>query len=196
LSYKIDINVPDGSSGEWKVETFTVEEKELSQVLSAWKTGRAVPAGTYKRLVRKGEVVMSNTPDEIYDSMYFVGRAKGSVLLNGLGLGVVLKQLLEKPEVDEITVIEKSEDVIKLVAPTYANETRVNIIHADAFEYAPPKGKRYNAVWHDIWDNICSDNLPEMKKLHRKYGKRTDYQESWCRDICERYERSERNSYY
>jgi hypothetical protein len=34
------------------------------------------------------------------------------------------------------------------------------------------KGKRYDMVWHDIWDDICSDNLEGMAKLHRKYGDR------------------------
>ncbi|HII95189.1 MAG TPA: hypothetical protein HA367_05605 [Candidatus Methanofastidiosum sp.] len=182
---KIDIDVPDGVSGNWKVETFAVQDQELSQVISMFKTGRGVPGGTYKALKRGRTVVMSNTPDEISDFMSFVYRAKGSVLVNGLGLGVLLKALLNKPEVTDITVIELSEDVIKLVAPTYQTDNRVTIIHGDAFTYKPPIDKKYDAVWHDIWDYICGDNLEEMKKLHRKYGKRSKYQESWCRDRCE-----------
>ena len=182
----IPIDVPDGLSGEWKVETFEVQKEELSQMISMFKTGRGVPAGTYKRLMRRGVCVMSNTPDEIRDFMRFVRNAKGSILVNGLGIGVLLKALLNKPEVTYITVIEKSEDVIKLVAPTYLTDSRVTIINADAFEYKPPKDKKYDAVWHDIWDYICGDNLPEMKTLHRKYGKKTKYQESWCRYEVER----------
>ena len=183
---KIDIDVPDGVSGDWKVETFEVPKEDLSQMISLWKTGRAVPSGKYKSLKRRGTIVMSNTPDEIRDFSRFVHRAKGSVLVNGLGLGVLLKALLNKPEVTNVTVIEKSEDVIKLVAPTYLSDQRVKIINADAFEYVPPKNQRFDAVWHDIWDYICADNLEEMKKLHRKYGRRTEYQESWCRAQCER----------
>lgn len=182
---KIDINVPDGISGDWKVETFEVQDKELSQMISMFKTGRGVPAGIYKRLMRNGTCVMSNTPDEISDFMRFVWKAKGDILVNGLGIGVLLKALLNKPEVTEITVIEKSEDVIKLVAPTYLTDSRVTIINADAFEYKPPKDKKYDAVWHDIWDYICGDNLDEMKTLHRKYGRKANYQESWCRWECE-----------
>lgn len=183
---KIDINVPDGVSGIWTVETFIVPENDLSQKISMFKTGRHVPAGTYKRLMRGGTCVMSNTPDEINDFMRFVRNANGSVLVNGLGIGVLLKALLGKPGITDITVIEKSEDVIKLVAPTYLTDSRVTIINDDAFEYKSPKDKRYNAVWHDIWDYICGDNLKEMKTLHRKYGKKADYQESWCRYQCEK----------
>ena len=183
---KIDIDVPNGTSGDWTVESFTVEHNDFSQHISLMKTGRGVPAGNYKRLMRSGTCVMSNTPDEIRDFMRFVRIAKGSILVNGLGLGVLLRALLNKPEVTDVTVIESSEDVIKLVAPTYLSDSRVTIINDDAFKYNPPKDKRYNAVWHDIWDYICSDNLAEMKKLHRKYGRRADYQESWCRWNCER----------
>jgi hypothetical protein len=185
---KININIPDGVSGNWKVKTFIVtkEAAEFASMRSIFQGGRgSLPAGEYKELRRNGTIVMSNTPDEINDFMNFVWNAKGSVLVNGLGLGVLLKALLDKPEIKDITVIEKSEDVIKLVATTYLTDSRVSIINADAFEYVPPKDKMYDAVWHDIWDSICGDNLIEMKKLHRKYGRKANYQESWCRQRCE-----------
>jgi len=182
---KIDINVPDGTLGEWSIETFEVKEKELSQTISMFNTGRGVPAGTYKRLMRNGTCVMSNTPDEIRDFSSFLYKANGSILINGLGIGVLVKALLDKPTVTDITIIEKSQDVISLVAPTYLTDKRVTIINADAFTYIPPKDKKYDAVWHDIWDYICEDNLDEMKTLHRKYGRKTKHQQSWCRYQCE-----------
>lgn len=194
---KVEINVPDGKSGNWSVESFTVPKEDLSQMISFMKSGRGVPAGDYKRLMRGRTIVMSNTPDEIRDGLQFVYAATGSVLVNGLGLGVILKLLLNKPEITDITVIENSEDVINLVADTYKDDPRLTIIHGDAFTYVPPKGKRYNAVWHDIWDYITSDNLKEMKQLHRKYGRISDFQLSWCRSECERQARiDKRYSYY
>jgi hypothetical protein len=63
-----------------------------------------------------------------------------------------------------------------------------------AFEWKPPKGVRYDAAWHDVWDDICTDNLVGMRKLHRKYGKRCGWQGSWCRGECERSARQERHS--
>ena len=184
----IKVKVPDGESGDWKVSTFEVSkvEAKLATLRARINCGRgALPAGKYKKLSRKGVLVMSNTPDEIEDFMPFVQRAKGRVLINGLGLGILLEALLAKSDVTEVTVIEKSSDVIKLSADTYLKDKRVTIINADCFDYQPPKNKKYDCVWHDIWDYITADNLPEMKKLHRKYGRRTNYQESWCREECE-----------
>lgn len=189
---KVDMSfIPDGVSGDWRIQAFEVPQNDISQMLSMLKTGRGVPAGKYKRLMRGGTVVMSNTPDEIRDFSHFTRRAKGSVLINGLGLGCVVKVLLDNPEITKITVIEKSEDVINLVAP-YFNDERLVIVNADAFDYIPPKNERFNYVWHDIWDYICADNLPEMTKLHRKYGKKSDWQDSWAKYRCQMHKRNER----
>lgn len=189
---KINIDVPDGKSGDWEVSTFTVTEDEIKihNIRAMFQPGgRAMQAGTYKRLTRNGQIIMSNTPSEISDHVSFISKAqKGeSVLINGLGLGVALTEILKSDVVKDITVIEKSEDVISLSGHTFTKDARVTIIHADAFEWKPPKGKRYDAVWHDIWDNICADNLPEMTRLHRKYGRRTEWQGSWCKELCRRY---------
>jgi predicted membrane-bound spermidine synthase len=188
----IIINIPDGKSGNWSVETFTVTEDEIKifNIRAMFKPGcRIMKAGTYKRLMRNSHVVMSNTPAEIRDHSYFIDRAQnlgGHILINGLGLGVALTEILKSDKVEKVTVIEISQDVINLVAPTFKNDPRVEIIHADAFEWKPPKGIKYTCVWNDIWDDICGDNLPEMTKLHRKYGKRTVWQDSWCKHLCKR----------
>lgn len=177
------LSVPDGVCGDWRIESFTVSDQE-----SRWTALRPreyVAPGTYKRLMRGRTVVMSNTPMEIRTNWSIVHRATGSVLINGLGLGMVLAAILEKPEVEAVTVVEIAEEVITLVGPTYQSDPRVEIIHADAMAYRPAKGQRFNAVWHDIWDYICADNLTQMRTLHRRYGRRADWQGSWCRYECE-----------
>ena len=186
---RIEVNVPDGASGPWQVSTFTVTDAAAKSfnLRAAFQPGcRTIRPGTYKQLTRKGKIIMSNTPAEIRDHLSFIWKAKKgkNILINGLG--VALTEILKSDVVEKVTIIEKSQDVIKLTAPTFLDDPRVEIIHADAFEWKPPKGARYDAVWHDIWDNICSNNLPEMTKLHRKYGKRTDWQGSWCKELCKR----------
>lgn len=177
--------IPEGERGNWKVEKFTVSESDSRfEEMRALMHGsrRFVPPGTYTRLMCRGRgVIMSDTPDELRDFHRYVLRMSGSVLINGLGLGCVVQELLAKPDVTEVTVIEKEADVIALVAPHLA-DPRLTVIHADAYEWTPPKGKRWNFVWHDIWDNIVTDNLKGMSRLHRKYGRRCDEQRSWQRE--------------
>ncbi len=171
------VTLPEGSRGPWRIERFTVDRMDFHAAVR----GRGIPVGeTYTRLMRGNILVMSDTPAEQRDHFEAVYQAKGVCLLNGLGIGMVLKNILLKAVVTEVTVVEISQDLIDLVSPHYA-DSRVKYICADALEYNPPKGKRYNMVWHDIWDNICADNLPDMGRLHRKYGRRTDWQGSWCK---------------
>lgn len=185
---RIEVSVPDGSRGPWKVETFTItkHDEAMSRIRAMQNPLEAVRAGTYKRLTRNGVVIMSNTQMEIRTHSYFIAVAEGSVLINGLGLGMALTAILAKPAVRDVTVIEKDADVIALVGPHFLKDRRVTIINADALTWQPPKAKRYNAVWHDIWDDITADNLPEMKALWRRYGRRTDWQGCWAREHIER----------
>lgn len=184
---KYKVNVPEGKSGDWAVEHFTVSEEqaklEMMRSLFSSNRGRGVPAGTYTRLTRRGHTIMSDTPDEIRDHLDPIRAARGHVLINGLGLGMVLQAVLRKPEVERATVVDNSADVIALVGPHYQTMfgDRLTIIQANALEYKPPKGVRFGAVWHDIWDDLCGDNLTQMHTLHRRYGRRTEWQGSWGR---------------
>jgi hypothetical protein len=185
--------VPEGKCWPWAVERFTVspdDEKfgRLRAAISFSSWGRFVPAGIYTRLTRNGAVIMSDTPDEIRDHSEAVYRAHGNILLNGLGLGVVLDLCLQKPEVGLATVVEKSPEVIDLVGKYFQDKYRRRLViwNEDALTHKPHKGIRYDMVWHDIWDDLCADNLEDMKKLHRKYGRISDWQGSWGRDNIER----------
>jgi hypothetical protein len=182
------VNLKEATKRDWSIQHFTVSEEEAKRfnfsLIFSGHGSRSIRAGEYTKLVHKERgVVMSDTPAEMSDHSYFVRKAKGSVLINGLGLGMVLYNCALKEEVSKITVIEIDADIIELVGSQYKNQFdgKLNIIHSDALEYIPPKGIRYDCVWHDIWDNICLDNWEEYKKLHRKYGRRCNYQNSWCR---------------
>jgi hypothetical protein len=163
--YKVD--VPEGASGEWRVERFVVGDEDARwSALRAAVTGRGreVYPGTYTRLMRGSVLVMSDTPAEVSDHREAIRRAHGRVLIHGLGLGMVLKAMLAREQVERVDVVEVSEDVIRLVAPTYTADPRVHIHHGDAITFRFPAGQAFDVVWHDIWDYICADNLPEMRR--------------------------------
>ena len=182
------VSIPEGQAGSWRVEKWVMTEADarlssLRAALNPQRSSRAVPAGVYTKLTRNGAIIMSDTPDELRDFQMAVLHAKGHILINGLGLGCVVTACLRKPEVETATVIEIDPDVIALIGRHFT-DNRLTIINADAFQFQPSKGQRYQMVWHDIWDDICSDNLPQMHRLHRKYGRCADWQGSWSRELC------------
>ncbi|MCA1776085.1 MAG: hypothetical protein LC676_10880 [Loktanella sp.] len=191
------VTVPPDRRGPWRIERFTVIGNDLRSVRLMMQ-GRDCPPGDYTRLVHEDRgIVMSDTPAEMRDHAEFVRAAKGHCLINGLGLGMGLAAVMAKETVTHATVIEIDRDLIDLVWPHYEAifGDRISVIHADALEWRPPKGVRYGAVWHDIWDEICLDNDPDMQKLHRRYGRRTDWQGSWGRPYINQMKRGDRSAY-
>jgi hypothetical protein len=186
--YKVD--VPEGVEGSWSIRKFTVTDNPLWSI-----DGRHVPVGRYTGLYRGNTIVMTDTPDEIRDHRLFMCRASGDVLIAGLGLGMVLQGCASKDTVKSVTVIEQSPEVIKLVAAYYKAKVfghKVTIVNADIFEWKPAKGSYFNCAWYDIWNDLCTDNLDEMTKLHRKFARRVGHQDSWGKEFLKARRRQER----
>lgn len=183
------VDVPEGSSGDWTVVRKVASEADSCMSFLVGGMGRGVPPGEYTLLKRSGAIVMSDTPDEMRDHYEPVRRATGRCLIAGLGLGVVLQAVLDKPDVAHVTVVERSADVIKLVAGHYLNRygaARLEVVEADIFEWSPPPGTRYDMAWFDIWNDICADNLAEMATLNRRFARRAAWKGCWAQHLCRR----------
>jgi len=191
--------VPCGRNERWLIDEFDISRNDAILFnLRPIRDGagyQTVNPGRFKRLSRVTHgthlgrdrvyytVVMSNTPMEVRTNFDPFLEATGRVLINGLGMGMVLEAILSKPDVTHVRVIEIDQLLIDLVGPHFAHDPRVEIICADAMTYKPERGARFDYAWHDIWDNICEDNLPEMAALSRKYRNPiAKLQGFWCRD--------------
>jgi len=186
---KYKVTIPAGASGDWRIEHIVISEldSQFSRLRAVANEGRGyVPPGSYIRLMRNDTLVMSDTPDEVADHLTAIFRATRCCLVNGLGLGMVTDAILKQPSVEHVTVVDASEDVIKLVGPTLKarHGRRLTIVHGDAFGFPLLLQDRYGMVWHDIWDTISPDNVAEMTRLKRKYGRRADWQGCWAEDQC------------
>jgi len=177
------VDIPEGASGSMYVKRFTVSQEAASfeRIRAMAHPGhRAVPAGTYTGLFHGESILMSDTPDEMRDHRVFVWRAKGEVLIAGLGLGMALQAVAAKPEVTKVTVLEVSSDVIGLVWPTYAERFggKVTLIEADAMTWKPPRGSRYDAVWFDIWASPPASST--VRKIKERYRRRSSWVGCWA----------------
>jgi hypothetical protein len=185
--YKVD--VPEGEIGDFRIEKFTVSK--IESMASMFRASLAsnmsrgfVPSGTYTRMLQSGRLWMSDTPDEIHDHLELFEVANGSVLINGLGLGMAARGVLLEEEVQDLTVIEISEEVIQLVQPwleaKYA-KGRLKVIHGDAFEVEVED--RYDVVWHDIWDDIGGKHLDSIDSMEARFEGKCGWQQSWCKEL-------------
>lgn len=156
----------DRKIGNWELDHFTIGERDIIGLV------QGISPGTYVRLMHEGEVVMSNTDMEKRTNADFCRKAYGNVLIGGLGIGMIILAIQDKQEVKSITVIEKNQEVIDMIASQLKFNEKVKIIHADVFEWKPDKGVKYDVSYMDIWSYINHDVYEnEMKPLKRRYAR-------------------------
>jgi hypothetical protein len=196
------VDVPEGSHLIHEIKHQTITERDCkiaNTVALVLRSDRVLYPGTYTYLGELGKygnpydilTWMSDHQCEVADHQELIEYAQENapldhVLINGLGLGVAIELLV--PYVKHITVVEISPSVIKLVAKHYMDKypDQLEIVRGNAFEFRPPRGRRYNAIFHDIWPSISRSNVAEMVTLHRRYAHWCDWQRSWARSYCER----------
>lgn len=180
--------------GDWMM--FPSEQVSVAEARrwSARNGGRRMAPGQHMTLGRLEdghfEVFMSDA--EYHDHARVLARARGRVVVTGLGLGCIVRALFARGRVDHITVVEREADVVALVWPELAAAfgDRVALHHADALIGPMPNG-RWDLAWHDIWPTVTAMNIPEMWKLRRRYDKRTRRQLCWAEGLCWRQFRDE-----
>ncbi|WQY99782.1 spermidine synthase [Microbacterium phage MO526] len=184
------IDLPEIDQDGVRVSRFEVGKPDMWAKLAYLQGGGRglTTPGTYTRLDVDGQLWMSDTDDEMRDhaeAYWEMSRRGGRVLIHGLGLGMVVKAALALPNVEHVDVVEIDPRVIAAVGPHYEGE-RCSIHLGDALTLDWPAGTRWSVVWHDIWPEITAGNLPTMHRLHRRFGRRSDWQGSWARYYCER----------
>ncbi len=117
-----------------------------------------------RHLIIDDVIWMSNDDQEYKDIERAISTAHGKCYVGGLGMGLIIKELLKKPEVTNITVVEINPSVSKLVAPTIpvwkcgfdmwcGPLSKVEIFTNDATKAFYPIGVRncYDWMYFDIW---------------------------------------------
>lgn len=133
---------------------------------------------------------MSNDLFEVEEAAEFASKCSGQVLVLGLGLGMIVRMLLARPEVDQIHVIESEREVIELVGPSVQDD-RVKLYNANAYDGDAPEhlfgDRKFDAVWMDVWDNAESSTYMLRRFANKIWGDRSDLVGIWA------YDRSEDN---
>ncbi len=184
---KYKSRLEEGSKGPWTIERFVIQEDSPGSLRLILQS-RGCPPGTYTRLTHNSRgVVMSDTLAELIDLRPFFHTVQVSeckrVLIHGLGLGIAVQAALAQEHVEHVDVVEVDQDVINLVEPQL-RDPRLHVHWGNALDFKFPPGTCWDFAWHDIWDSICEDNLPDMKTLHRRYGRKVRLgQGSWARSL-------------
>ncbi len=178
--YYKNIKIPNVTDGNWELRT------EIYPAYRGMIAGDIIlddfreipPLGffpcefRFPAVLEDGNEWMTLTPVDVDTCDGAIEAAHGKVVTFGLGLGYYAYMVSEKPEVDSITVIEKSPDVIALfkkhILPQFPHRDKVRIIEFDAFEYAEHcmPSEKFDYAFVDTWRD-ASDGAPMYEKMKR-----------------------------
>lgn len=100
---------------------------------------------------------MSIVPSEINTMKNDIKTINGNVLILGCGLGYIAYMLSLKPDVNNITIVEKNNDILnifkKYILPQFKYKNKINLVLSDALNYLDKKIDVYDYVYSDIWYN-------------------------------------------
>lgn len=117
------------------------------------------------KITEDGEVWMSLTPFEILTQRPGLKKARGNVLVGGLGMGWFAKRCCERKQVTSVTVIEKDPSIVehfKFEHPKLKKIVCSDVWLADF--------SKYDSILLDIWKSYgWAEGTKELLDLKAKY---------------------------
>lgn len=164
--YYKNIAFPKGKVGNWSFETRVCKPYEafVYDDPMIFPDGKILPRigffdveYPFPAVLENGREWMTLMPNETNTTKPALDSATGKVLTFGLGLGYFTYMAAIDPDVQSVTVVERSSDVIELfskfILPQFPDPQKVEIVQADAFDFAENRMKdgAYDSVFVDIW---------------------------------------------
>ncbi len=177
--YYKNIKLPNIKAGEWefKNESYPAYRGVICHDMIINEDFSEIPPlGFFEEefrfpaVLEGGNEWMTLTPVDIDTCDEAINAAQGKVITFGLGLGYYAYMVSNKADVSSVTIIEKSEEVIKLfqeyILPQFSHPEKLRIISADAFEYAENNmpAEKYDIAFVDTWRD-ASDGAPMYKRM-------------------------------
>lgn len=123
-------------------------------------------------LMRDGVVWMSLSPMELESQAVHLDAAYGEVVVAGLGMGALVYNLLQKPEVRRVTVVEKDPEIIGLLHKIsnplrWPQARKLDIRQGDALHYSHDGS--VDTLLADIWPKLAAtEALGDMIQMQSR----------------------------
>ena len=177
--YYKNIKLDDLAEGSWEIRNESYKPYQAiichdmiirDDFLEVPPLGYFPEGFSFPAILENGNEWMTLTPVDIDTCDEAIEGARGKVLTYGLGLGYFAYMASEKPEVDSVTVVEISDEAIRLfknhILPKMQNGHKIKIIHGDALKYASEvmAKENFDMVFVDTWRD-SSDGTPMYKSM-------------------------------
>ena len=172
-------------------ELFNVDaiQKDPNRELNDWMKLRAMDSNFEAiYLYQDDKDWMVDAPSEAATNNLPAMRAHGNIVTFGLGIGYFVYMAMQNPNVKEITVVERSEEVIamfqRFLYPQFPQDIPLHIIQGDAFDYYNEEFlSKYDYSYTDIWFS-STDGLKIIERLLHQYVPPFQNADFWIEDSC------------
>lgn len=186
-AYFKSITIPHDTAGKWELKTESLKPFEpfVCNDLVVTEEGRMIPQigffqteYPFPAVLENGREWMTLQPNEMVTTWPAIKMAKGRVLTYGLGLGYFAYHASQKENVESVTVVDISQDVIDLfrthILPQFPHKEKITLIREDAFAFANTKMEGnfdfvFGDIWHDAGDG--RDLYLRMKAWEQRFPK-------------------------
>ena len=184
-AYFSHVKIPEIKRGKWELKTEELAPFEtfVCNDFVITPDRRMIPQIGFFRerypfpaVLENGREWMTLLPNEMVTTYPAIESAHGRVLTFGLGLGYFTYHACQKENVERVTVVDISPDVIELfrthILPQFPNRDKVELICADAFDFADHNmGGNFDFVFADIWHDAGDGcelylRMKEYERLH------------------------------
>ncbi len=155
---KSPIELPEATSGDFRIEHHDGIHKLVGKETGIWMTDYPIEV------------------KQMYEAVVAVN-ASGIGLVGGLGLGVVAEFLGERDSVKSLDIIERSQDVVNLVAKNLIYQEKFNIIVEDINVFLRQLTEwPYDFAILDTWMGSSAETwlvqvLPQRRLIANRFGK-------------------------
>ena len=172
-------------------ELFNVDaiQKDPKRELNDWMKLRAMDSNFEAIYLYQDDADwMVDAPSEAATNNIPALHAHGKIVTFGLGIGYFIYMAMQNPNVTEITVVERSEEVIamfqRFLYPQFPQTIPLHIIQGDAFDYFNEEFlSKFDYSYTDIWFS-SNDGLQIIEKLLQQYNPPFQDTDFWIEDSC------------
>lgn len=179
--YYSTIKIPEKQIANWKLgymeykpyEMFVCDDMRFVDNKIIPQIGYFNETFRYPIVWENGREWMTITPNEIATMKDGIKKAQGAVATFGLGLGYYAFMVSQKPDVENVVIVERDKNVISLfeqeILPQFPNKNKIKIVCDDAIEYTKSliKNSPYNYIYVDLWHDVSdgTDLYLKFKEL-------------------------------
>ena len=185
--YLKTIKVPNAKKGKYILgkleyrpyELFPLDDVKVDEesFMELSQIGYFKDGFSYPFLGTQDSVWMSLNPNEIMTMDKHIKKAKGNVLVLGLGMGYFAFMIANKKDANKVIIIEKDQSIIDLfnenIYPSFTNKEKIQIVKEDAFKYLDNKENdvKFDMVFADLWHSV-EDGINIFLRLKEIEGRK------------------------